>query len=359
MEVGGARDRVSSGAISKDDGKLLELQAEQTFLAAKELLYQTHYDSLKQKAGDNALAQEELSLAAKQAQSDIDSEQTLNAAAQFDARHDIRAHDLEQEAELLQKKKEFVQAEIEFRRQAISQLTGLMANDWTQTLKNYKEFWGQASVVQKIALVAQKAYALAEIGIQLARQITMINTAATLMDAVVPFSGEPFRVKGLIKAIGSAALQTASVLAVSPSIPTFEFGGYTNPNAATPSGYTSGATHYTKRNFIAGEAGTEFIMSAPMLGNPVMADLAAAMNALQVSGDYKKLSYSSSPAGGTSSQASAPAGGSDALLMQILLQLQNNQASMDNYAQRPVSFDTQLFRKNEQYNTQIDLDNRL
>lgn len=358
LAIGSIGERVASGAITKDDGKLLELQAEQSFLLAKELLYQTHYDALKLKAGDNAKAQEEISVASKDVQAQIDTEQTQNTSAQVAARADIRQTDLQHEAELHEKKMQFAREELDFRRQMLQGLAGSLMNDWTQTLKNYKDFWQQASVIQKIALVAQKAYALADIGIQLARQISLVNTAAAVMNAFLPGTGEVFRVKGILKAVGTAAVQAASVVAAGATVPAFELGGYTGQ----PSGYTSGPTYYSQGNFVAGEKGKEWIMSGPMLQNPVMANLAGALQALQVSGDYKKLSFSS----GSGGSQPAGSGGNDQIQLAMLQEMQAmrsamNQvhSSLNNYAEKPVSFDTLVFRKNEAYNTQIDLENRL
>lgn len=103
-------------------------------------------------------------------------------------------------------------------------------------------------------------------------------------------------------------------------------------------------------------------MSGPMLQNPVMANLAGALQALQVSGDYKKLSFSS----GSGGSQPAGSGGNDPVQLAILQELQQNRValnqvhqSLNSYAAKPAVMNYLLFKKNEEYNTQIDLENRL
>ena len=234
--------------------------------------------------------------------------------------------------------------------EAISINTG-KAREEVQAQKN------RANVMHKIMLV-QKAWALASVGISFGEAIM----AAVAAGAKIPFPGNLLAIGlGVGKATLSNGAAIAKIMASNIEAPAFAEGGFTNTSTSQPSGYTSGPTYYSQGNFVAGEKGKEWIMSGPMLRNPVMANLANALQALQVSGDYKRLSYSQPSAASSNSGSS-----SDQIQLQILqelqmnrLQLQQNQQTMDNYAKKSISFDVLAFRKNEEYNNKVDLENRL
>ena len=78
------------------------------------------------------------------------------------------------------------------------------------------------------AAVAKKVISTAEIAVDLARTLVAINLAAAQMDALIPFSGVPYRAIQIPLAIGVAAAQTALVLA--QPLPKYEKGTQGKPH---------------------------------------------------------------------------------------------------------------------------------
>jgi len=78
------------------------------------------------------------------------------------------------------------------------------------------------------AAVAKKVISTAEIAVDLARTLVAINLAAAQMDALIPFSGVPYRAIQVPLAIGVAAAQTALVLA--QPLPKYEKGTQGKPH---------------------------------------------------------------------------------------------------------------------------------
>jgi TP901 family phage tail tape measure protein len=343
-ELAKVKARVQAGGITKEQGQAEELKVEQQFLFAKEVLYASHYDTLRERAGDNAETLEQINEAAAAELNAIAADQLSVEGDITTQRIDLRNEDLKHAEHVHQEKMRFAKEERAFQRQMIQDMTGLLANDWTSTLQGYRDYWRGATLIQKAALIAQKSYALAEIGIQLARQLALINTAAAVADAFAPGAGIAIRVKGYAMSIGSAAISTAKVLAAGASTPAFANGGFTDED---PEGFTNGATYYRKRNFIAGEAGQEWIMSNPMLKTPMMANLAGAMQSLQQSGEYRNsakamgviqqaLGLGAGMSAGTTG-GSAAGGGQEAYLAQMIMELQQTRQEMKRYADRPIN----------------------
>ena len=75
---------------------------------------------------------------------------------------------------------------------------------------------------EKKAFLIKQAFALGQIAIDLARSLVAINTAANVISILNPVAGQAYRAAQIPIAIGTAALQTAVVLA--QTIPQFEKG---------------------------------------------------------------------------------------------------------------------------------------
>lgn len=103
---------------------------------------------------------------------------------------------------------------------------------------------------ERKAFLFNQALALAEIGLNLAQTITAINLAAAAQDAITPFAfgafGASYRAANIPFAIGTAAAQTASVLA--QTIPSFAEGGeMTHDGLMMINDHPSGRTEIVKR----------------------------------------------------------------------------------------------------------------
>ncbi|QIP15708.1 phage tail tape measure protein [Spirosoma aureum] len=343
--------RVAAGGLTKEQGKQAELQVEATYLKARELLYSQHFEALANAAVGNKDLMADMARDAAKESADIDSGKTKNEGDQATARRDIRQADLENDLALTEKKKQHAQEEKEFRVNLANQALALMSNNWSQTIASYKDYWKQASLIQKAALVAQKAWAIAEIAINLARQISLILTASSVMNSVIPGSGIGTAVIGIAKAVGQAAVQTGAVLGVTMATPGFADGGFTGSGDG-PSGYVNSPTLFTmgRRRYIAGEAGREFVISNRALQNPVVADFTRMMDVAQKTGNYSQLGGSggdySSGAFGIGSDTKEATGMSQELGMAILTELRLNRSSTQSKNNQNVALNYRLF---EQY----------
>ncbi|KAB7728118.1 phage tail tape measure protein [Rudanella paleaurantiibacter] len=320
-------DQITAGAIQQEQARVLELEAEEQYLMAKLMLQKGYYDSLADLAGDDAEESARINRERNAAIGETEAQLSGILSEQYAARTAQRRAEQDQHFELMQERARWVQEEMQFRRQMLNDLSGLLMNSWGETLAGYKKFWRDTTIIQKAAFLAQRAFALAEVAINLSRQISAVNVAASLANAIAPGSGAIVRLKGYITASAVAAVQTAKILATSPSIPSFEAGGYTAGDKI----YESGG-----RRFRAGERGTEFIMSNPMLRNPVMADLARILNTLQITGAYKQLGYAGQ-------NASAPSVHVDQA--QVVAELQALAKRVDSLADRPVNWNYLAFEK--------------
>jgi TP901 family phage tail tape measure protein len=341
-ELAKVKARQQAGGLTKEQAQLEELKVEEQFLFAKEVLYVSHYDTLRERAKGNADTLIEINEAQATDLNAIVADQVSVQGEMTAQLIDIRKEDLAHAKHVSEEKKRFAREERDFRVQLMQDALGLLQNDWTATLQGYKDFWRQSTIIQKAALLAQKAWALAEIGILLARRISAIQTQAALMNSYLPGSGLALSIAGIAKAVGEAAVQSATVLAT--RIPTFAVGGFSDED---PAGYTNGPTYYRGRNIIAGEAGVEWIMSNPMLQTPMMANLAGALQSLQQSGDYRNpaktmgmiqqalgmgAGLSAGAAGG-----SAAGGMSEAYMAQLILEMQQMRLAMEEHASRPIN----------------------
>jgi hypothetical protein len=350
---------VALGALTDEQGKQAELLAEQAYLRSKEILYGQHYEALAMAAWGN---KEQMDAVAKQIvkdSADIEAEKTKNLGDQALARADIRKSELEHEEEMSRRKKQMAEEETAFRQMMINQTFGILSNDWSATLDGYKDYWKKASVVQKAALVAEKAYALAMIGINLQKQLSMISVMGAAMNALIPGSGTATIIAGYAKAIGSAAVQVAGVLSAvsgANATPAFAEGGFTGSGDG-PSGYVNGPTMFSmgNRRYLAGEAGREFIISNKSLQNPVVANFARMMDVAQKSGNYSQVQAIGNLEGssfgiGSTAQPSMSSN-SDVLMMRLIQEQQLTRAAMEQRSSQNVALNYRLF---EQYRDNLE-----
>ena len=218
----------------------------------------------------------------------------------------------------------------------------------------------RASVMQKIML-AEKAWALASVGITYGQALM----AAIKSSIGIPFPGNLAAVATSM-AIPTLNLGVAITKIASTKIdaPAFAEGGFTSSDAM-PAGFTTGATYYKKRNFIAGEAGQEYIIPRPMLRNPVIANLAGALEAMRTSGAYRSAVEARDILGmGMDNQKPGQAGGQNGgqdTFQQLLQQMQIGQrqaqahfqqtiATVNATGNRPVVLN---YRLQEEYENQV------
>jgi len=164
----------------------------------------------------------------------------------------------------------------------------------TDQIRKQVEMERMKAKILKGALLVQKAMAIAEIAINLQRQISAVNTMASMISAlpgVGMIVGNAFRVAGLIAAIGGAAAATAKVAAAGGSIPGFIDGGFTQDSTGTPGGFYNKPTFFPNRNYTVSEDGRpEFVINNRALQVPAVANFANMLNAVQRSGNYTGIS---------------------------------------------------------------------
>ncbi|WP_028521949.1 phage tail tape measure protein [Runella limosa] len=132
----------------------------------------------------------------------------------------------------------------------------------------------------------QKAVALAKIAIDSGVAISAAVAAAT-STSLTPID-MAIKIAGYVALIATNIAKARTIISSSdtPSAPTFakkatggfsDFSSLYGDNSGQPQGFTSGPTLFNlgRRSYIAGEAGKEYIISNPMLKNPVIANIAS------------------------------------------------------------------------------------
>ncbi|GAB3961272.1 hypothetical protein GCM10028805_60270 [Spirosoma harenae] len=350
-DIDAAQER---GQINDDAARMARLQAENAFLLAKRAIYNKYYEDIE--SLDIRSAEKRADVAKERNKSEAENERDLtkNYNAQVDARLAYAEAADQKELASQKARKEAVSA-------LLQETLSLMQINWTEQLQGIKDFWNQATVLQKAAFVASKAYSVAEATVAYAR--TLMNIWAN--------SGNP------LAAVGYTAMATATygtvlgkIASANYNVPQFAQGGFTgsgdvHPGVMGPSGWVEFPTLFQmgRRQFIASEKGREFVISNRALQNPVVANFARIMDVAQKSGNYGLLQ--SGIAGGTPAlppptpQAALPSGMSHEMGMAILQQLQRNNELMDKYANRSIVFDYRLFEHYQKEVQQIRASNSL
>lgn len=300
---------IAAGRMDEKEGGAAKSSLEESLLNAKYLLQTGYYDSLAELGFKSLDKQKEIEGERKKTldSSNADIQQAVANHAQ--ACTDVETARTEADLELA--KKRVKAAEIELARKKE------LFND---SLAVIKFFFKENTLIYRAAMIANQAWAIAEVA---------IDYSKALMKSIASAAGIPFpgNLIAIAKSVAIPTLQSAAsiarIRAQKFDMPSFADGGFTN-----------GPTVYgnNNRRFLAGEAGTEFIMSNPMLRNPVMADLARIMNVLQTTGTYKQLSYGNSGA----SDNRSPVEVDQLLVVAKLEELRKETARMAN---RPQSFD--------------------
>ncbi|WP_234733219.1 phage tail tape measure protein [Tellurirhabdus bombi] len=218
-------------------------------------------------------------------------------------------------------------------------------NAVNEGLEAAKFFFKGNVKMMKAIYVAQQAMSIGKV---------LFNLYESISDIVAFYSGMgPLGTAPMAAQIGittaKAAMNIGQIRAQKFEAPAFADGGFTGmvESNQIPSGYVGRPTFFNqgKRSYIAGEAGTEFILSNESLRNPVVADLARAMNALQLSGQIRGLSYSSQPASTGAGAATVqpvivPQGGVEQRLDVLI-------SHIDALANRPIENNYRVFEEYE------------
>ncbi|UHG93421.1 phage tail tape measure protein [Spirosoma oryzicola] len=338
-------EMVANGEMTKEVGNQAKLMVEWSYLQDALALNEVHYQSLAELYEKDAAKKAEIEAKKKESNAKIAGDITKNEGDQATARAEVA------DAEVT-RSKESADQQARDQRELFNRKKEIF-NDSVTVLKF---FFKENTLVYKAAMLAQQAYALKDVAINYSRAVMGVIAGAS----TVPFPGNLLAIaKGIAIPTLQMASAVANIRAQKFDAPAFADGGFTNSSDA-PSGYTTGPTYYNRKNFIAGEAGTEWIMSAPMLKNPVMANIAGALQALQVSGQYKSMGSVGTSAGANGGSTSQSGGGmSDGLLLAIHQQLQLNNQRMEEMAKRPINQNYFKVREVEDKVDQIEMETSL
>ncbi|QJD79568.1 phage tail tape measure protein [Spirosoma rhododendri] len=224
----------------------------------------------------------------------------------------------------------------------------------TQGLDVLKTFLGKGTLAYKAAIVAQKAYAIAQLIVDNQREVAQIyaNPTWSLMpDGGLSLKTAAATASRIRMGIGIAAVAAQGIQEIAAK----KDGGYTDMQTmyGSPSGFVRDPTLFNlgRRSFIAGEAGTEFVINNKALSDPVIGNFARMLDGVQKSGNYTSFSAMLSGASGGSTSAGNAGGGMTAEMgLMIIRELQANRAMMEQYANRPIE---QNYRLTEQFDENI------
>lgn len=245
----GDSDR-SAGAV-----RMQELEADQLYLTQKLLLEQTF------------------------AQESADTQRQLTE--NWNAQVKLRA---ETERQYAQQMKQAEWALQDAKRNAMSEGVSVL-----------KGFLKQGTIAYKAAIIAQKAFAIAQVLVDVNRETAQIyaNPAWSLL----PDGGLTLKTAATTAARIRAGISIAAIAATGiQEVAAKADGGYTSMQElyGNPSGYVNSPTLFNqgRRSFVAGEAGREFVISNRALQDPVVADFARLTDVAQKTGNYGSLSAS-------------------------------------------------------------------
>ncbi|WP_077919751.1 phage tail tape measure protein [Spirosoma sp. 209] len=312
--------------IGEAEARQLELESEQRFLEQKLLLQQTFA--------------QEVTDTQRQLTENWNAQVHLRAQTEYDA---------------AERMKQAEWALADAKRDAYLQGTTLL-----------KAFLKEGTRAYKVALAAQKAFAIAQVIIDMQRQIVGLAASPSVM-AMPPGVREAYLAKSILtakiqagSAIAAIAAQGATEIAAKAD------GGYTGleelyPGSAGPAGFTDGPTLFNmgRRSYIAGEAGREFVISNRALQHPVVADFARMLDAMQRTGNYAALSPTQGaiPPAADNSRGSRDHQGLE--LSALVAELQTLRQDINNLSSRPVELNYHLFKQETELIDYIKTSNRL
>lgn len=231
-----------------------------------------------------------------------------------------------------------------------------------------KSFFGQHTVMYKAAVAAQKAYAIADVMINSYQEISQIWANKTW--SLLPDGGIAIKTiqTGLAGARAAAAIVKISQAGIQEqaapgtALAQKDDGGFTGimDLYGDPSGFYSQPTRVNagRRSYIVGERRKEFIMGGAMLENPVFANLALALDAVQRRGDYTPFGQiMGEPARASTSAPAGPDYGMQLLAMGG--EMRQIRADMTSLANRPVLLNYRLLEEYEDQLSQVRTDTSL
>lgn len=229
-----------------------------------------------------------------------------------------------------------------------------------QGLEVLKGLLGKGTIAYKAAIVAQKAYAIAQVIVDMNREIAQIYANPTW--SLMPDGGLGLKTANATAAKVRAGISIASIAASGiGELAAKADGGYTGlrelyPGAGGPSGFTDGPTLFNmgRRSYIAGEAGREFVISNKSLQNPAVANFARMMDIAQKSGNYSQFQAAGSldaSSLGVGTNTNQSVGMSQELGMAILQELRLSRAATQQKSQQNVALNYRLF---EQYRDNLE-----
>ncbi|GAB3550478.1 phage tail tape measure protein [Spirosoma fluminis] len=328
----------AAGRITDTQFEGRSLEAEMKYLLAKKAIHKKFYDDVDALGIQSEEKRLEISKQKAEDEAELEKQITENLTQQIEVR--------------IQKSDEFTAKSIanekrrkEATKQLIEEVLAMMMINWEEQLKGLKEFWQKSSTIQKAAFVASKAMAVAEATVAYAR--TLMNILANTPNpwAAVGYS---------TLATGTYATVLSKIASANYAAPAFADGGFSNPE-----GFTKGPTMYSGSTgpFLAGERGTEFIINNRALQNPVIADFARMMDAMQRSGNYSMLSQGLASASsesisplGLGSGTRQASGLSDQAITMLVREQQLTRQKLEEVAKRPI---VQNYRLLEEYQDQV------
>ncbi|GAB3177706.1 phage tail tape measure protein [Telluribacter humicola] len=210
-------------------------------------------------------------------------------------------------------------------------------------------FVDESSVLFKGLMVAEKALAIADIIIKLQREIAGYYAAGAALGpygmalATTQATAAKIRAGISIGTIGSQAIHQL--------MPKKAEGGYTDVRSLAE-GFVNRATLFSmpNRQYIAGEAGQEFILNNRSLRHPAVAAFANIMDAVQKSKNYGMLDQLSGGSGGKVDPQVVQ------LLMKIYGGIDSLSRNVSETGNRPVVFNTKTFDKHRDFIYKIQND---
>lgn len=205
-------------------------------------------------------------------------------------------------------------------------------------------FIDETTVLHKALFVAEKAIAIAQIIVNLQREISA-NAAA---NALLGPAGAPIALAQNTAAKIRAGMSIATIVAtgVQAFIPKKKDGGFTDMDGLypgrSPEGFVNRPTLFNlgSRSYIAGEAGREYVFSNAMLQNPVFANFAAMAESLRTSGfDFTRRADMRSESGSS---------GLETMMAMLLAEMRRNTAAVERSADKPVDINVRRFEEEKQ-----------
>ncbi|MBO0946965.1 phage tail tape measure protein [Fibrella forsythiae] len=307
----------AGGKISDNVHQATELTILQQFLEAKLTLQQVYAQDVASTEADiTQNLQEQNNLRAAINKQDAQDRQDLQnrvVTRQWKALEKLASDERLSERQRIEAKEALRESQMQYVSEGISGL---------------KLMVGEHTVAYKAMFAAERAYTIAKIAMNTYKEISDVwaNPQFTLLG----FGGPV--VKGLFTALavarGAAAAASVSGIAMKDD------GGFTDVDSlyGGASGFKTKPTMVNKGagSYMVGEQRQEWIMGGAMLQNPVMANLAHALEAVQVTGAYRNMGSLSGASGGSQAVSVSTPGMNLAPLLFELQQMRGELSKIKN-----------------------------